>query len=52
MPILFTQSLYDGWSHLFILGIECSQLGSLSECKEEEKEILEEYYTNVTAVVK
>lgn len=52
MPILFTQSLYDGWSHEFILGILCSQAGSLTECKQDEKDVLQEYYANVTTLVR
>lgn len=35
VPIMFTQSLYDGWSHEFILGLLCTQTGSLSDCKAE-----------------
>lgn len=52
-PIFFTQSLYDGWTIGFILGYTCAEdFGSLSECPEDEREVIEEYHKNITKTMK
>jgi hypothetical protein len=48
-PVYFLQSLYDGWDISEVLGFYCTEeWGSLSECKEHEREIIEDYHKNVT----
>jgi hypothetical protein len=48
-PVYFLQSLYDGWDISEVLGFYCTEeFGSLSECKENEREVIEDYHKNVT----
>lgn len=52
-PVYFMQSLYDGWDISEILGFFCTEeYGSLSECKEQEREIIDSYHTNVSKALK
>lgn len=40
-PVYFMQSLYDGWDIAEVLGFNCAEeFGSLSECTQEERDII------------
>ena len=50
--IFLTQSLYDGIAIDQVLGIRCALETTLSECKEQDRQVIDKYYENVTALVK
>ena len=51
-PTYFLQSFYDGFGIEEVLGYKCAyEFSSLSECTEEEREVIETYRTNLTQAV-